>query len=337
MVRLDAVTLAKKIGKRVDIKKLEIIDLPNAMITELGNFQNFVKLSRVLLKDNRIAWLRQIEGLFKCPCLQVLDLSGNPIQRLPNYRRDVLAAMPNLLSLDGVEIDAKVDTVVKVADRDTLNNDNNMAESIASSIFGDEELNQQMKIQEQIRKQQRLKEEAKERDRQAMIAAKNALQEQYGQEQPQKTKGRSKKNNNDSWLADPMSLSSTPPKKAAPIAIKPLTNVTTPPKKTKDEALDDFLFGADVPDGNIVEDAKPSSLTETNELGFGELEFGLQRARIASPTHGTSNNRPKTPQKKTNNNADKLDVDAFFSFAEKPKPSTFGKPKEIAGDDIFSF
>lgn len=85
MLRLDAVNLSAKLGKRVNIKvgrevpaattvhsltpacqELDVIELPSKQITELGNFNAFVSLTAVRLPNNRIERVRHIEGLFGC-------------------------------------------------------------------------------------------------------------------------------------------------------------------------------------------------------------------------------------------------------------------------------
>ena len=60
----------------------------------------------VYLGNNRIADSKEINNLKQLPKIIILDLSGNPFSRDPNYRIYTLFIIKKLKVLDGISIEA---------------------------------------------------------------------------------------------------------------------------------------------------------------------------------------------------------------------------------------
>jgi hypothetical protein len=104
MVKLTFESVNSKLGKAGDPAGLTEISLPNKQIDELGSFAKFTKLKVLDLRNNRLRFKRNIEGLFRAPALQVLDLRGNPVCNESGYRQYVIQNMPQLIKLDDVPV-----------------------------------------------------------------------------------------------------------------------------------------------------------------------------------------------------------------------------------------
>lgn len=83
---------------------LEVLSMSLNEISELGALSNCHRLTEVYLRKNHVRDINQILHLSRLPCLEVLNLSDNPISRDPNYRRFVVAAIPSLERLDDRDI-----------------------------------------------------------------------------------------------------------------------------------------------------------------------------------------------------------------------------------------
>ncbi|GAQ90822.1 hypothetical protein KFL_006890070 [Klebsormidium nitens] len=111
-------------------RQLEILYLQNNLISKIENLERLKELNYLNLAVNNIT---RIEGLERCESLRKLDLTvnfvdkaglltiqrlrtnaalrelyltGNPCQDVPGYRQYVVASLPALQRLDGVEITA---------------------------------------------------------------------------------------------------------------------------------------------------------------------------------------------------------------------------------------
>jgi hypothetical protein len=63
-------------------------------------------------RSNRLTFQRQLEGIFKIPNLQILNLAGNPVCNSLNYRQFVISNCPKLIRLDGVYANSFLDVSV---------------------------------------------------------------------------------------------------------------------------------------------------------------------------------------------------------------------------------
>lgn len=61
-------------------------------------------LTSLDLGDNKITSHAALSPLAACRALSHLILAGNPLAAMPSYRADVRKALPNLSSLDGIEL-----------------------------------------------------------------------------------------------------------------------------------------------------------------------------------------------------------------------------------------
>jgi Leucine-rich repeat (LRR) protein len=81
------------------------LSLEDNNIDSLGEFPELKNLMELYLGNNRIAESKEINILKGCPKLIILDLSGNPFSRDPNYRNYTLFVMVKLKVLDGISIE----------------------------------------------------------------------------------------------------------------------------------------------------------------------------------------------------------------------------------------
>eukprot|EP00698_Gefionella_okellyi_P010555 TRINITY_DN273_c0_g1_i1.p1 TRINITY_DN273_c0_g1~~TRINITY_DN273_c0_g1_i1.p1 ORF type:complete len:984 (+),score=303.69 TRINITY_DN273_c0_g1_i1:143-3094(+) len=99
-MRLTVDKLSAKLGKIVDYREVTQVDLSSKDLDELGSFKNCARLIQLDLRNNRFQLFRSIEGVFEAEYLEDLALTGSPVCRLPNYRLNVIAHMPQLKTLD---------------------------------------------------------------------------------------------------------------------------------------------------------------------------------------------------------------------------------------------
>jgi len=104
VVKITSDNLSAKVGKRVDIRTVTEISLPNKQIEEFGTFIKLEALEKIDLSGNWIKFTRQIDNLFHAPNLKEIILTGNTICKIPNYRKFVINSCPKLVLLDGVEV-----------------------------------------------------------------------------------------------------------------------------------------------------------------------------------------------------------------------------------------
>lgn len=81
--------------KRINLRSV----LPHAFLPLGSSFEIFIHTS---ISDNRFVHLRQLEGLYSAPCLEEIDLTGNPVTKLSAYRATVIERCRKLKVLDGM-------------------------------------------------------------------------------------------------------------------------------------------------------------------------------------------------------------------------------------------
>eukprot|EP00941_MAST-03F_sp_MAST-3F-sp1_P000802 g802.t1 len=69
-------------------------------ISSLGGLEQFPKLTTLSIADNLISTFAELRVLKNASGLHTLNLEGNPVTRLPNYRQHVLHMLPGLKNLD---------------------------------------------------------------------------------------------------------------------------------------------------------------------------------------------------------------------------------------------
>lgn len=87
-----------------DTPNMEVLSLSVNEIECLDALSQMQNLRELYLRRNAINDVRQALHLSKLPYLSNLTMSDNPISADPNYRKFVIAALPNLLKLDDVDI-----------------------------------------------------------------------------------------------------------------------------------------------------------------------------------------------------------------------------------------
>ena len=109
--RLDQITKLNLWGNDLDdisileeCPNIEILSLVQNKITSLKAFSKMLKLSELYLRCNSISEFSEIDNLKNCKQLKVLSLNENPISQKPNYRKHIIATLPNLTKLDDVGI-----------------------------------------------------------------------------------------------------------------------------------------------------------------------------------------------------------------------------------------
>ncbi|CAI2734231.1 unnamed protein product [Schistosoma spindalis] len=96
--------LIPKIENLSKLKKLEYLNLALNNIEKVENLEGCESLKKLDLTINFIGDLFSIESLGNVHFLEELYLTGNPCTEYPGYREFVIATLPQLKLLDGVEI-----------------------------------------------------------------------------------------------------------------------------------------------------------------------------------------------------------------------------------------
>ncbi|CAH8642162.1 unnamed protein product [Schistosoma margrebowiei] len=96
--------LIPKIENLSKLKKLEYLNLALNNIEKVENLEGCESLKKLDLTVNFIGDLFSIESLGNVHFLEELYLTGNPCTEYPGYREFVIATLPQLKLLDGVEI-----------------------------------------------------------------------------------------------------------------------------------------------------------------------------------------------------------------------------------------
>ena len=96
--------LIMKIENLSRLKKLEYLNLALNNITLIENLEGCESLSKLDLTVNFIAKITCVECLQKNVFLRSLYLTGNPCTDFIDYRKYVLAVLPQITHLDGQEV-----------------------------------------------------------------------------------------------------------------------------------------------------------------------------------------------------------------------------------------
>ncbi|XP_065085701.1 protein tilB [Ochlerotatus camptorhynchus] len=96
--------LVSKIENLHKLKKLEYLNLALNNIERIENLQGLESLNKLDLTLNFIGELTSVESLRDNYNLRDLYLTGNPCTDYPGYRDYVMCALPQLETLDGLEI-----------------------------------------------------------------------------------------------------------------------------------------------------------------------------------------------------------------------------------------
>lgn len=89
------------------VKNLEVLSLSVNDIEDIHALGELSNLKELYLRRNNIRDLSQVQFLSRLPHLQILNLSDNPIARDANYRRYIIAALPNLQQLDDIGVSSE--------------------------------------------------------------------------------------------------------------------------------------------------------------------------------------------------------------------------------------
>ncbi|KAF7260586.1 hypothetical protein EG68_02112 [Paragonimus skrjabini miyazakii] len=96
--------LIPKIEHVSRLKKLEYFNLALNNVEKIENLEGCESLKKLDLTVNFVGELTSIESLVDLYALEELYLTGNPCAEYPHYRDFVIATLPQLQKLDGVEI-----------------------------------------------------------------------------------------------------------------------------------------------------------------------------------------------------------------------------------------
>nr|CEL66849.1 TPA: Cell wall surface anchor family protein, related [Neospora caninum Liverpool] len=88
-------------------RKLGFLALENNLIEHVSNLEGFESLTQLFLSNNRLSDFRSIIHLGSRGGLKVLDLAGNPLCMLPDYRDYTLYLLSGLKILDGTAVNSK--------------------------------------------------------------------------------------------------------------------------------------------------------------------------------------------------------------------------------------
>lgn len=103
----------KKIENLETLKCLQIINLSKNSIRSMKGLQNHNLLQEIDLEDNQIIDIVEVRYIRELNLLRNLNLLGNPIQGMPDYRLSTLFRIPSLTELDRskVSVEEKVAAV----------------------------------------------------------------------------------------------------------------------------------------------------------------------------------------------------------------------------------
>eukprot|EP01117_Protostelium_nocturnum_P019047 TRINITY_DN8138_c0_g1_i2.p1 TRINITY_DN8138_c0_g1~~TRINITY_DN8138_c0_g1_i2.p1 ORF type:complete len:267 (+),score=70.44 TRINITY_DN8138_c0_g1_i2:106-906(+) len=95
----------EKLENLSKLKNLKYLNLAVNRITEIENLQGCESLQKLDLTANYISNLKGIANLSELEHLRELYLIGNPCSSLAGYRHYIIQQLPQLQSLDGLEIE----------------------------------------------------------------------------------------------------------------------------------------------------------------------------------------------------------------------------------------
>nr|CEL74324.1 TPA: leucine rich repeat protein, putative [Toxoplasma gondii VEG] len=96
-------------------RKLCFLALENNLIEHVSNLELFDNLTQLFLSYNRLSDFRSIIHLGSRGGLKVVDLAGNPLCRLPDYRDYTLYLLNGLKILDGIAVNSKHQVQIREA------------------------------------------------------------------------------------------------------------------------------------------------------------------------------------------------------------------------------
>jgi hypothetical protein len=76
-------------------------------IQSLAGLEKLVNLMELYVCNNRVSILKEVQHLKELPKLIIVDLSGNPLCKHPQYRLYLVYYLRKLKVLDGIGVDAK--------------------------------------------------------------------------------------------------------------------------------------------------------------------------------------------------------------------------------------
>ncbi|XP_019549584.2 protein tilB [Aedes albopictus] len=141
--------LISKIENLQKLKKLQYLNLALNNIERVENLERLESLNKLDLTLNFIGELTSIESLRDNYHLKDLYLTGNPCTDYPGYRDYVMCALPQLETLDGVEV-TRTDRLKAMKDF-KFNRDRIIQLELAHRIERDE---QKIRVAESLREQE---------------------------------------------------------------------------------------------------------------------------------------------------------------------------------------
>ena len=96
--------LIDKIENVGKLKQLEYLNLALNNVAKVENLEKCENLNKLDLTVNFIAELTSIESLRSNEFLQEMYMTGNPCAKFDNYREYVIATLPQVERLDGIEV-----------------------------------------------------------------------------------------------------------------------------------------------------------------------------------------------------------------------------------------
>ncbi|KAJ3184020.1 hypothetical protein HDU85_001871 [Gaertneriomyces sp. JEL0708] len=86
------------------VQNIEVLSLAINSISSLAPFRDLPKLTELYLRRNNVSDFRELNHLRNLSNLRVLWLNENPVAQSPNYRLEVIRALPQLRKLDDRDI-----------------------------------------------------------------------------------------------------------------------------------------------------------------------------------------------------------------------------------------
>ncbi len=73
-------------------------------LSQLEGFEGLNELTDIWMNNNNLADLSALPLLRTLPALETIYLEQNPCAQAPTYRREVIAALPQIIQLDADEV-----------------------------------------------------------------------------------------------------------------------------------------------------------------------------------------------------------------------------------------
>jgi len=161
-MKITVDNLGSKLGKRINYKTVEELNLSNLQIDDIGSFSKCEVLLRVDLSGNWMRFTRQLVKLLDAPMIQEIDFTGNSVCKVPHYRGFVISHKPSLLVLDKIKItqEEREEAVRLFMSAEGELVDEPTSDPVADKKKEDEEISKKNKFQQE---QDQLKREKDER------------------------------------------------------------------------------------------------------------------------------------------------------------------------------